>query len=318
MSRFISAVSLTVFLFLCGVVTARAETVTLKAASFLPPQASFGWPFARWVDAVNERCAGQVAIELLAPGAVKAFEQPNALKTGVIDMMSGPATYYKGTIVEGDTAVLAEVSTAEQRDNGAWEYFNTLHNEKLNAWYLTAFGDGIPFHVYTNKPMENGRLDGMTMRVAPIYQAFFEALGARVVTLPPPDVYTALERGTVDGYGWPLWGVVDFGWHEVTKYRYEPGFYNVVVNILVNLDRWRAMSDEQRGCLTEMAVWLEQEWPSWKAPQDEKERRAQREAGIEVIDLGPEFKSLAHDTYWQQLEAASPEHVAELKKLLVR
>ena len=50
-------------------------------------------------------------------------------------------------------------------------------------------------------------------------------LGANVVTTPPGEVYTALERGVVDGYGWPILGIFDLGWQEKTKYRVDPGFY---------------------------------------------------------------------------------------------
>ena len=41
-------------------VVASADEVTLKAASFLPPRASFGWPFAKWVEETNKQCAGKV------------------------------------------------------------------------------------------------------------------------------------------------------------------------------------------------------------------------------------------------------------------
>ena len=42
--------------------------------------------------------------------------------------------------------------------------------------------------------------------------------------------YTALERGVVDGYGWPVTGIFDLGWEKVTKFRMEPPFYRVEVN----------------------------------------------------------------------------------------
>ena len=41
------------------------------------------------------------------------------------------------------------------------------------------------------------------MRITPDYRDFFQTLGATVVQTPPGEVYTALERGVVDGYGWP-------------------------------------------------------------------------------------------------------------------
>ena len=55
-----------------------------------------------------------------------------------------------------------------------------------------------------------------------------------MVQTAPGEVYTALERGVVDGYGWPITGIFDLGWQEKTKYRVDPGFYTAEVSVLVN------------------------------------------------------------------------------------
>ena len=82
-----------------------------------------------------------------------------------------------------------------------------------------------PFHLYLTKPITKPDLTGFKIRITPVYRDFFTALGATVVQTAPGEVYTALERGVVDGYGWPIGGIFDFGWHEKTKYRVDPGFY---------------------------------------------------------------------------------------------
>ena len=74
----------------------------------------------------------------------------------------------------------------------------------------------------------------MRFRGQPNYNAMFKHYGIASVNIAPPEVYTALERGAVQGYGWPLWGIDDFGWDKLTKVRIDPGFYNVVVKILMN------------------------------------------------------------------------------------
>ena len=68
-----------------------------------------------------------------------------------------------------------------------------------------------------------------------IYDAFFKSLGAQPLRMAPPDVYTALERNTVEGYGWPLWGIQDFGWDKYTKFRHDPGFISAAVAVIINL-----------------------------------------------------------------------------------
>ncbi|MFQ5856983.1 MAG: ABC transporter substrate-binding protein [Anaerolineae bacterium] len=297
---------------------ASAAEVKLKAASFLPARVVYAKYFYSWVNEVNKRCAGKVKISVVGPAAIKSLEQWNALKTGVIDMHFGPPNYYKGTMVEGDVTSLSNVSSAEQRKNGAWAIINELHNERMNAWYLTHIIDGVKFFLYTSKPHENGRFEGFRLRSVPIYDAFFKSLGAQPVRMAPPAVYTALERNIVDGYGWPLWGVTDFGWDKYTKYRHGPGFFSAVVNILVNLDRWNGLPDGHRKCLTDMAIWLEAEWPAWRAAENDTQLAGQEKAGIKYVDLGPNFPKTAHGLHWDALMKANPEVIGKLRTLLVK
>lgn len=294
----------------------QAAPAKLTAASFLPLQISFGWPFKSFVDDVNQRCSGLVSIDVLPPGAIKAFEQPNALKTGVIDMMSGPPTYYQGSILEGDAFTIADMPVSEMRKTGAMDYMNDLHRKNLNAEMLTYFGDGVPFHIYLNKPAKNNRFDDLVIRTTPIYKTLLEELGATTVTTPPPEVATALERGTVDGYGWPIWGIAEFGWHKHTKYRVEPSFFKVVVAILMNQDKWKSLNGDQQGCLKAAVADFEANWPSMVDDYTAKELKIQNEAGIQPIDFGADFKERAKEIYWKALAAKEPESIAKLRKML--
>ena len=73
------------------------------------------------------------------------------------------------------------------------------------------------------------------------------AAGATVVQIAPGEVYTALERGVVDGYGWPMIGIFDLGWHERTKYRLEPGFYAIELGVVFNLASWNKLTPRAEG-----------------------------------------------------------------------
>lgn len=297
---------------------ANAAEVKLKAASFLPTRIIFAKFFGDWVASVNEVCAGKVKISIVGPAAIKSLEQWNALKTGVVDMHYGPSNYYKGTLVEGGVMDLATNSTEAQRKNGAWKMLNDIHNKKMNAQYLTQIIDGVQFYIYTNKPAKDGRFQGFRLRSVPIYDAFFKSMGAQPVRMAAPAVYTALERKVIDGYGWPLWGVVGFGWHKYTKYRYGPGFYSAGVPILVNRDKWRSLSGDQRACINERTVWLEKVWPKWRAAANKKEQAAQVKAGVKYVDLGRGFSKKATDIYWANMRKASPTFVDKIRPLLTQ
>ena len=64
------------------------------------------------------------------------------------------------------------------------------------------------------------------------------------MTTAPGEVYTALERGVIDGYGWPIHALFDLNWQEKTKYRVDPGFYNAEVSLIMNLDKYKAPAAE--------------------------------------------------------------------------
>lgn len=297
-------------------VSVSAAEVKLKAAAFLPVKSVYVQQFMHVVDQVNKQCSGRVNVSVVGPEAIKSLEQWNALKTGVVDMHYGPPNYYSGAMLEGDVISLARNESAAQRANGAWKLINEQHNKKLNAWYLTHLMNGVRFHIYTSKPAQGMHFDGMRLRSTPVYDAFFKSLGANPVRMAPPEVYTALERNAVDGYGWPLWGIADFGWHKYTKYRYGPGFISAAVAILVNLDKWKSLEEPQRQCLTEVAMWAEGEWPKWRAAEDGKQRKVQDDAGIKEVDLGPGFAEKAEELYWDVLTKGDPEFVKKVRPLL--
>lgn len=301
---------------------AGAQEVRFKAASFLPLTQSFGIHFKRWVDETNRRGKGVLQIDAVGPEAIPVPEQPNAVKSGVIQMHYGPPTFYTGTMWEGESLSLSERTIKELRANGAWAYLDRLHQEKMNSVLLAGLGDGVKFFVYTTTPAKADDKDkpmaGLTLRSVPLYRVFFESLGARTVSLPPGEVFTALERKVVQGYGWPRWGIKDLGWLPVTKFRYGPGFFNVNVNVLVNLDAWKKLGAPQKKLLNDMAAWLDDEWPKWREAQNADEDKIQKDAGVQYVDLGAWFSKRAHDAYWEDLAKKSPQHIPALRKLVTK
>lgn len=295
---------------------ALAAEIRLTAASFQGEQVVFAKPFYRWVAETNQRCQGKVAIDVVGPEAVKSERQWLELREGRIDVYFGPANYYRGELAEADVLNLAKIEPAEQRRNGAWAILNEIHNKKLNAWYLTTLIAGVKFYVYTSKPVKDGRFDGLRLRAVPLYQIFVENLGAQTTYMPATDIRSALENGTIDGFGWPLWGLDYFGWEKLVRYRYGPGFMDTAAPVLVNLDRWRSLSEEQRQCLNDMATWAEKVGPLWRAEEDARQLAVLERAGIRYVDLGSEFAGGPEKIYWTMLRTAAPDFVRKIRPLI--
>jgi TRAP-type C4-dicarboxylate transport system substrate-binding protein len=298
-----------------------AQEVTLSALNFLPNNHAVGRHFPEWIEAVNKEGKGLLRIELRPSGSMSPFTMGNAVKTGVVDMASNAPTFYQNLLPIGDALKLARKSPEEMRKNGAWELMNKLHNEKVNAWMLNSWGHGLGFHLYLrDRKIETPDIKGFKIRVTPVYRAFFKALGADLIQTAPGDVYTALERGTIDGYGWPTWDIKSVGWDKVTKYRVEPPFYIVSVATIINLDKWKSLNQKQQELLTRHAIRLENEFPKKADEGNARYRKEQAEAGVQVIEfkgkVAEDYVKLAYESAWAEFMQLDPVNTPALRKLI--
>jgi TRAP-type C4-dicarboxylate transport system substrate-binding protein len=298
--------------------SATAQEVTLRAVSAFAEGTEFSRNFERFIEKVNSEGKGVIKINYIGgPRAVPPFEVGNAVRSRVVDMANVTGAFYTNLMPEADGLKLNGKPMSEQRANGTWEFINQLHNQKLNSQYLARQFHNVPFHIYLNKKIDKIDFTGLKIRVTPVYKDVVEAFGGTPITTPPGEVYTALERGVADGYGWPITGIFDLGWEKVTKFRMEPPFYSVEVNVLVNLDAWRSLNDAQRRLLNEAALWLEgldQE----KVAVIKAERERQAAAGIAALDFGPAaakaFLDRAYEVGWQSVIKRAPEIGPKLRQ----
>jgi TRAP-type C4-dicarboxylate transport system substrate-binding protein len=300
---------------------ASAQEITLSAVVFVPRNTTFGEIFVRFVEQANKDGRGLVQINLRGgPDAIPTFEQGNALRTGVVDMVSIPPTFYTNVCPECDAQILAPQMTPQLRRTSFWTALQKYHGQKLNAHLLSAYGDGIGFHIWTSKSPSGG-LKGMRLRTTPNYTPLFTALGVSLVTTAPGEVLTALERGVVDGYGWPAIGMFDLGWGAHTKYRVDPGFYNAEVSLVMNLDKYKSLTPAQRDYLDRKALAYENQNDFWKKYNQEEAAR-QKQAGIETISFDAAtsraYVEKAKEIGWANAIKASPQYGPELRKVLSR
>jgi TRAP-type transport system periplasmic protein len=263
---------------------AIAQEATLKAVTVFTENTTYSRPFERFINRVNEDGKGVLRINYIGgPKAMPPFEIGNALKGGVIDIANTAGAFYTNLMPEADAWKLTERSMPELRQNGGYDAMAAIYAQKVNAIFLARLVDNNPFHLYLNKPISSPDLTGFKLRITPVYRDFFQALGGTVVQTAPGEVYTALERGVVDGYGWPISGIFDLGWNEKTKYRVDPGFYTAEVSVLVNRNSWDRLSEAQKNVLRKSAERGEAEAVAEFAEENERETRRQAAAGIQTI-----------------------------------
>ena len=298
---------------------ALAQEVTLRLVSAFPENGIYVQRLLPWIQKVNAEGKGVLQINFLGgPKAIPTFEVGNAVKTGVVDMALSTGAFYTNVMPEADFLKLTQIPVAEQRKNGAFDAINKVWNEKGNTQYLARMVENQPFHIYTNKKIDKPDLTGQKIRISPVYRDFFLALNASVVTTPPGEVYTALERGVVDGYGWPIGGIFDLNWNEKTKYRVDPGFYDAEVSLTMNLPAYKKLTDAQRNYLQKQLLALEAQNTFW-TQYGKDETAKQEKTGIQTIKFDAAtsraFHDKAYDVGWAAAAKQSPEVAARFKPL---
>ncbi len=303
---------------LSSAVVASAQEVTLKGITSFAEKTFYSRGFEKFIDKVNAEGKGKIQINYIGgPKAMPPFEVGNALKNGVVDIVNATGAFYTNVFPEADAWKLTERPMAELRGNGGFDYMAKLYAEKMNAVFLARHIDSNPFHLYLTKPITTPDLTGLKLRITPVYREFFQALGATVVQTPPGEVYTALERGVVDGYGWPITGIFDLGWHERTKFRVDPGFYSAEVSVLINKASLEKLDAEQKKVIMDAAAWLEAQ-AAETAKENAVDIEKQKAASIQVIEFkgaeGQAFRAKAYETGWAGIIAKSPEHGPKLRE----
>ncbi len=299
-----------------------AQEVTLRVVSAFAENTTYVKNLEGMIKTLNASGKGTLQLNFIGgPKAMPPFEVGNAVRTGVVDIGMSTGAFYTNIMPEADALKLTQLPGPELRKNGAVDLINKIWNEKANMQYLGRVIDFTPFHLYLTKKIDKPDLTGLKLRITPVYRDFFQALGATVVQTAPGEVYTALERGVVDGYGWPINGIFDFNWQEKTRFRVDPGFYSAEVSLVMNLDKWKALTAAQRDFLMRNVIALENANESWKKVNEDDIKR-QAQAGIQVITFDAAstktYVDKAYEVAWTNLIKVSPQYGPELRKLFSR
>jgi TRAP-type C4-dicarboxylate transport system substrate-binding protein len=301
---------------------AAAQEVTLRLVSAFPENQFYVKRTIEWIEKINKEGKGTLQINFIGgPKAIPTFEVGKAVQSGVVDIGFSTGAFYTNVMPEADILKLSETSAAEQRKNGGYDLINKIWAEKGNMRYLAKVVEFTPFHLYLNKKIDKPDLTGLKIRITPVYREFFQAMGASVMTTAPGEVYTALERGVIDGYGWPIHALFDLNWQEKTKFRVDPGFYNAEVSLIMNLDKYKGLPAKARDYLNRQALGYEQQNDFWKS-YNQNEAKRQAQAGIQTISFdaatSKAYVERAKEIGWAAAIKASPQYGEQLRKVLAK
>jgi TRAP-type C4-dicarboxylate transport system substrate-binding protein len=282
----------------------------------------------RFVKAVEQKTKGEVRFRTFSGDEmVKQQFVATAVPQGTVDISLTTLDTWSGRIPEVSATVspLWPFTTQMARDkflpgHPVFEYFNGRLKQN-GAIMLTMFDIGSPVVSTRMKIAGPEDIAGKTIRTySKGASELLQAVGASPVTIGVGDVYSALQRGAVDGALGGIQGAVGLKHYEVTKYVMVPnGLFGTLVHAYVmNKNKWDSLSPEVRKVLQEAATEARNHSQDFMLNSYGKFVQVFRDKGLEVTEIKPGSDA------WKQWQAklgglASRDrqrYPAELVKLL--
>ena len=234
-----------------------------------------------WAKAIEDKSGGRLKITIY-PGSVlgKAADHYDMVKDGIADIAFTTPGYTPGRFPLITATELPMLFKSSRGGSLAVmsifdKYFkNEFKDVKVLWFWVHPPGH---FHLAKKQVKVLEDLGGLKIRAAtPMLTNMVKTLGAIPVSIPAPDTYTALERGTVDGTIFPWEAISSFKIAEVLKYHVASGLYVAPLFTFMNLKKYESLPPDLRKIIDDHSG-------AWGAEYTGKVWDANELVGIEAI-----------------------------------
>jgi TRAP-type C4-dicarboxylate transport system substrate-binding protein len=216
--------------------------------------------YEEWAHSVEKRSHGRVKFELtsLPELGLGGAETIRVIKTGVVDVAEVYGGYVAGELpmleILEIPGIFPDPDTAKKAILAWKPHEAKILEERANAVLLAmaVYPDQAIFSKRPVRTLEDFK--GLKTRVHSVALAsLVAALGGEPLTVAFAEVYTALERGTLDaaisgtkpGFG--------LRWYEVAKYLVGPISMRPHVALSINKNTWKRLPKDLQAILKEEA-----------------------------------------------------------------
>jgi len=274
-----------------------------------------------WCTMIAEATNNRVKINMyVAESLSKAKDQYDAVVTGIADVAWVVTSYTPGRFPLTEIIVLPGLDIASnlQATYIMWELYEKFPEEFAKEYteVKVLFIHTNPTQILcANKPVRRVEdVRGMKIRVVGAGPtAAVKAWGAIPVTLPYTEVYSAMEKGVIDGAIVNWYGQHINRLYEVADYFTEVNLGIVTTVMTMNLETWNSFPPDIQEQIWSVSGLKGAEWYAVEMgdkPAIESRQAIGGMAGKEIITLSPEemagFNKVAepiHAEYVAKLEA---------------
>ena len=254
--------------------------------------------FAKNVSKLSD---GRIEIEVFPAGTLgPGLKVSETVKNGVADMGHTWMGYDWG---KDKTTVLfggypGSVDTEKMLHwlyrGGGVDLQAEFRDQKFDLISMPLFIRTAEVFLHSRKPVRTLKdLQGLKLRTAGAWLEISKSMGAAPVTTPGGEIYTALERGTIDATEWgTLWENITPGFDKVAKYVIIPGIHQPTApfELVINKNSWGKLSKADQQIIKDAAFMTTMD--SWLTigHEDAKALEYYKSKGNEIIELAPEVQ----------------------------
>ena len=205
---------------------------------------------------VKEKTNGNFNISMFTPGAIlNPMDTTQGLITGVVEMGVLVGNTYTGIIPEGDFSAGLPFGPANSEDflkvmtEGNYMKIMQHAYAKHGLYYLMRVTMGASAYITKFPVYGASDFKGRKLRASGIAAEVLNRFGAISANIAVSEIYTALQRGTIDGCHFAVYSAITYKVFEVAKYVHKPYLNNTGVEVVVNMKALNQLPEEYRNIL---------------------------------------------------------------------
>lgn len=245
---------------LLGASLCMAAPVTMKLGHIAEPENPYGMGADYFAKLVKERSNGQIEIQVFPSSQLgNQRDLVEGLVFGTVDMT------LTGTAVLGN--FIPEVAVFDLpfifRDiPHAYKALDSVgmelckKGEKQGMITLAIWENGVRHMTNNKRPIRTPEdMKGLKIRVMeqPVYIEMMKVLGASPTPMAMSELYTALQKGVVDGQENPFSHIATKRFDEVQKYISLTGHTYAPEPLLISAMAWNRLNAEQQALIRKAA-----------------------------------------------------------------
>jgi TRAP-type C4-dicarboxylate transport system substrate-binding protein len=288
-----------------GQAAAQQELRLLNAFdSRYPPTKSL---VEKYANTITQKTAGKITFRISGPEVVNAFQQFQPASSGAFDLFFTVQPYHVGTTSVSFGIYAIDPDPVKFRQAGVFDYLAKEY-DRFNLKLLAIIpgqkaGTGA-YQVMLREPVgPDGDLKGRRLRGNPLYLGFIQAMGGSMVNLQIGEVYSTIQKGTIDGAIGPVTGALDLKWHEVAKYAVRPSFGYIYQFLFIHKNAYAKLAPDVQKTVVAEAEALEVPGMNTMEEVQQKEDEALMKAGAIKTQLNPQKFAAAlkafNDGIWE-------------------